>query len=153
MSVDMQPANDAGRYMIGTPHVLSLAPLLGSLQLINRAGVDRIRAKSVKLMRFVFRRLYKNPNPVQYVMKHDSPPDCYPFGSHLIFRDADAGRVSRALRARGVIADFRPPDLLRLAASPLYTSFTECDRALQTLLVLLETRDYRKLPDENDAVT
>jgi kynureninase len=153
MSFDMHPAEDAGRYKIGTPHVLSLAPLLGALQLINQAGIDRIRAKSVKLLRFMFRRLYNNPNPVQYVMKDDSPTDYFPFGSHLIYRDVDAGRLSRALRAHGVIADYRPPDLLRLAVSPLYTSFAETDKAIDILTELLVTRDYRKFSDENDLVT
>ena len=46
MEPEFHPAADAGRFLMGTPHVLSLAPLLGSLQLILQANVAALRAKS-----------------------------------------------------------------------------------------------------------
>src|SRR5439155_9474534 len=53
MSPEFQPAPDAGRFTIGTPHVLSLAPLRGSLELIGRAGIHGIEGKSELLCFFV----------------------------------------------------------------------------------------------------
>jgi kynureninase len=61
--------------------------------------------------------------------------------------------LSRALRARGVIPDFRPPDLLRLCPSPLYTSFAECERAVNVIDELLTNRSYETLADRNALVT
>ena len=49
MSPDFIPAGDAGRFQIGTPHVLSLAPAIGVLELVNRAAIDAIRRKSLDL--------------------------------------------------------------------------------------------------------
>ena len=45
----MDPAIDAGAYQIGTPHVLSLAPVIGALELFEEAGIARIREKSLQL--------------------------------------------------------------------------------------------------------
>ncbi len=49
MSNDFTPADSAGAYQIGTPHILSMAPLLGAFELIHEAGIDRIRAKSLAI--------------------------------------------------------------------------------------------------------
>lgn len=53
MGATFHPAPDAGRFQIGTPHVFSLAPLLGALGTVNEAGIDRIHAKSVAQTRFL----------------------------------------------------------------------------------------------------
>jgi kynureninase len=150
MSSEFWPAADAGRFLIGTPHVLGLAPLLGALGLINRAGRDAIRRKSLDLTGLLLlldRRLERFGASVI------TPRESERRGGHLTLAHPAAGKLSRALRSRGVIPDYRPPDLLRLAPAPLYTSFTECERAIDVLEDILATGAHDSFPDTNGTVT
>jgi kynureninase len=151
MAAEFHPAADAGRYLIGTPHVLSLAPLLGSLGLIAEVGVPAIREKSLKLTAFL--RELVEARLAEFGVRVVTPREDARRGGHLTLAHPDAGKLSRALRARGVVPDFRPPDLLRLAPAPLYTSFAECERAVDVLDDLLRTRSYLDLPDRDAPIT
>jgi kynureninase len=151
MAADFHPADDAGRYLMGTPHVLSLAPLVGSLQLINEAGVPAIREKSLKQTAFLRERV--EARLARFGVRVETPWEDHRRGGHLTLAHPDAGKLSRALRSRGVVPDFRPPDLLRLAPAPLYTSFAECERAIDALEDLLRTRSHLDLPDRDAPVT
>jgi kynureninase len=144
-------AADAGRFLIGTPHVLSLAPLLGALRLIRQADVAALRAKSLALTAFLRRAV--EDRLAKHGVRVVTPAERHRRGAHLTLAHAEAGRLSRALRARGVVPDFRPPDLLRLAPAPLYTTFAECERAVTVLDELLTTRSYESLPDADAPVT
>ena len=145
MADTLTPAADAHRYLIGTPHVFSLAPLLGSLAVVAEAGIDRIRAKSLAQTAYLRERM---GNLGFAVVTPQADTDR---GGHLTLSHPHAGRLSAALRARGVVPDYRPPDLLRLAPAPLYTSFAECDRAADELAAV--ATDLDRLPEATDAVT
>jgi kynureninase len=151
MEPEFQPAADAGRFLLGTPHVLSLAPLLGALRLILNADVVALRAKSLRLT--VFLRQTVERRLAAYGVRVVTPEEDHRRGGHITLAQPDSGRLSRALRARGVIPDFRPPNLLRLCPAPLYTSFAECGRAVDILEELLTGRSYETLPDRDALVT
>jgi kynureninase len=151
MDSTFYPARDAGRFLISTPHVLSMAPLLGALELIGRAGISAIRGKSLLLTQTlrveIDARLQRFGVRVVTPFEHDHR------GGHLSLCHPAAGRLSQALRARGVIPDFRPPDLLRLAPAPLYTSFAECVRTVDILEEILATGAHDQFPERHDRVT
>jgi len=150
MSPQFEPADDAGRLLIGTPHVLSLAPVIGALELVNRAGIEAIRQKSLDLtgsLLLLARRLER------FGVRVVTPQEDERRGGHVTLAHPAAGKLSRALRARGVIPDYRPPDLLRLAPAPLYTSFVECERAIDILEEILVTGAHERLPDRDAPVT
>jgi kynureninase len=151
MSAEFQPAEDAGRFLIGTPHVLSLAPVVGAMKLVNRAGLPLIRAKSLALTRYL--REFVESRLARFGTQVVTPQEDAEHGGHITLAHPAAGKLSRALRERKVIADFRPPDLLRLAPSPLYTSFTECAKAIDILEEILTTNAHEQLPERNGPVT
>ena len=62
-------------------------------------------------------------------------------------------RICSALKARGVVPDFRAPDLIRLAPSPLYTGFADCAEAIGRLKQIALTRAYEKYPLHRALVT
>jgi kynureninase len=151
MSAEFHPSADAGRYQIGTPHIFSLAPLVGSLGVVAEAGIDRIRAKSLDLTAFL--REQAETRLGRLGVGCVTPREDDRRGGHLAITHPAAGEISRALRLRGVIPDFRPPDILRLAPAPLYTSFAECERAVDVLEGILAHNLHEQLPDADASVT
>ena len=67
-----------------------------------------------------------------------SPPDASARGVHLALKRHDAHAIVQALARRGVIGDFRPPDVMRFAFAPLYTSFAEAAKAADALVQVLQ---------------
>ena len=151
MAPEFHPAADAGRFLIGTPHVLSLAPVVGALELYRRTDIAAVRAKSLRLTAFL--REHVEERLARFGVRVVTPREDDRRGGHLALAHPDAGKLSRALRARGVVPDFRPPDLLRLAPAPLYTSFAECERAVVILEEILATAAHLELPDRDAPVT
>ena len=78
-----------------------------------------------------------------------SPRDSFDRGSHVSYAHNDAYAICQALFSRGVVGDFRTPDLLRLGFSPLYTSFTDVFDAVATVRDVMAERawDPHCLPD------
>jgi kynureninase len=65
----------------------------------------------------------------------------------------DAGpRIAKALKQAGVIPDFRPPDVVRLAPIPLYTSYEDCWRVVKALRDVIESGAYLKVAEGRELV-
>jgi kynureninase len=136
-----EPAAGAAALQIGTPHVLSLAPLEGSLALIGEAGgIDALRKKSLALTEFLFARIDAELAPLGFRLA--TPRDAAARGGHVAVVHPDAWRFCQALKAAGVVPDFRPPDVIRLAPSPLYTRFADCAEAITRLKKIAENRAH-----------
>jgi kynureninase len=107
--------------------------------LIHEAGVEAIREKSLRLTGYL-RRLIEtrlSDRGFQCV----SPAEDEHRGGHVAVQHAQAFAVSQRLRERGVIPDFRQPNILRLAPAPLYTSFQDAFRAVETIEQILRDGD------------
>jgi kynureninase len=135
MEQELVPAVGAGRLQLGTPHVLSLAALRGSLQVIEAAGVDRLRQKSLRLTGYLRHLLRQRLPDAGFLFA--TPESDLRRGGHLAIRHPHARSLSLALRARGFIPDFREPDLLRIAPSPLYSRFADCDDLIEEISRIL----------------
>jgi kynureninase len=109
----------------GTSPVLGLSALEVGVDLIAEIGVERLYAKSQALSEFLLECLRQ----LGVELELASPANSSERGSQLSFRHAHAFAISQALIARGVIGDFRDPDILRLGFAPAYLRFANMAKA------------------------
>ncbi|MFF8906270.1 kynureninase [Streptomyces olivaceoviridis] len=131
MSPSYAPAAGAVRGRVGTPDILSLLALEAALDVWDGVSVDAVRAKSLALTDFFLRCVdeYTEPGRVECV----TPRPHAERGSQIALRCPDAGEVMKRLIARGVVGDFRHPDILRFGFTPLYVGFRDAERAARIL--------------------
>jgi kynureninase len=117
------PAEGADGWQLSNPPILSMAPLRASLSLFDRAGMPALRAKSERLTEFLESLVSAIPSGR---IASITPADPAARGCQLSLRIQRGGReLSQALRSRGFVADYRAPDVIRAAPTPLYNSFHE----------------------------
>jgi kynureninase len=119
--------------------------LLGSLELIAEAGgIDALRAKSLVQTSFLMGRI--DNELTAYGVRIVTPREAGQRGGHVAITVPGAWKVCQALKAAGVVVDFRNPDIVRLSPSPLFTSYAECAEAVARLRGILDTRVYETYP-------
>ncbi|GAA1731763.1 kynureninase [Aeromicrobium alkaliterrae] len=131
MADEYRPASDARRMLTGTPQVAGLLAVQEGAALAAEAGIEEAREKSEQLTAFAIEVL--DALRLEVV----TPRDPARRGSHVTVRLPDARGVTERLTARGVVPDFREPDLLRLGLAPLTTSFAELLTGLEILAEVL----------------
>lgn len=136
------PAGDAGAYQIGTPHLLSLAPLIGSLEIFAEAGIGPIREKSLRQTRYLMELVEEELAGMGFSI--GNPRADHRRGGHVSLVHPEAVRICKSLKEKGVIPDFRAPDVIRLAPVALYTAYTELWEAVQQLKWIMEEKDYER---------
>ena len=151
MSDEFFPGLGASALQIGTPAVLSMAPIDGALMSVEEAGLDAIRAKSVAMTEFLIRAIEDELAELGFEI--GTPRESERRGGHVSVRHEHAQPMCLALRDRGVVPDFRKPDVIRLAPSPLYNTFADCWDAVQALKEIAQTRSYEKFAATNALVT
>lgn len=142
MEHTLTPAGDAGAYQIGTPHVLSIAPLIGSLEIFEEAGIQQIREKSLRLTDYIMQLLECELSDYEFIIAN--PQEESSRGAHVFLEHQDAARICKALKADGVIPDFRSPNGIRIAPVALYNTFEEVWDFVQILKVIMEEKRYEK---------
>jgi kynureninase len=134
------PAPGIARMITGTPPVVSMALLEAAIGIIADAGIDRLRLKSKDMTSLLIASVYQECVGMGLELASPADADCR--GSHVIFAHADGYAVTQALKARGVVGDFRAPNFIRLGIAPLYLSYGELWDAVQRLKQVLQTREW-----------
>ncbi|AUX68336.1 kynureninase [Porphyrobacter sp. HT-58-2] len=138
-SDDYAGAPGIDRLQCGTPPILGLAALEVGVDLIAEIGVGRLYGKSQALSEFFLESLMAHDVTLELV----SPPSTAERGSQLSFRHPEAYAICQALIARGVIGDFRAPDVLRLGFAPAYLSFTDMAAAARHVAEVLASGEWQ----------
>jgi kynureninase len=134
MGPDFNPINGADGWQISNPPILSTAPLLASLELFERAGMHRLREKSISLTSFLQRSVEALlPQQVEIITPSGADERGCQLSLRLLRPAAAAKRCHERLTAAGIIGDWREPDVLRLAPTPLYNSYSDVFAAAQSL--------------------
>ncbi len=136
-----RPAPDISRNLCGTPAVLGLAALECGVEAVARAPMEDVRKKSMKMgevfLELVAERCGGQCEPA-------CPADAKSRGSQVSLRHAQGYAIMQALIARGVIGDFRPPDVLRFGFSPLYNRYVDLWNAVDALADILENGAWER---------
>ena len=128
---DFVPRAGADGWQLSNPPILAMAPLRASLALFDEAGMDALRRKSVVLTGYLEWLLDQAPRKRFEVI---TPGNSGERGCQLSLRILERPTETvRELEAKGVIGDFRPPDVVRLAPVPLYNTFHEVWRVVRLL--------------------
>jgi kynureninase len=143
-------ADSAGAYQIGTPHVLSLAPLIGSLEIFAEAGIENIRRKSLAINQYFMNLIEHELADMGYVI--GNPRLDHQRGGHVSLEHKEAARICKALKENGVIPDFRSPNIIRLAPIALYNSYEDVWNVVQILKTIIEEKQYKKFPTGREIV-
>ena len=134
-----RPAEGVARAMVGTPPVLSLAALEVGVDIALAAPMERVRAKSVRLTG-LFAALVAQECGEVFTLASPADPDAG--GSQVCLAHAEAWPIMQALIARGVIGDFRAPDILRFGLTPLTLRHADLWDAVAVLRGIMESGEW-----------
>ncbi|XP_053611282.1 kynureninase-like [Plodia interpunctella] len=147
---EFEHQKDANGWQIGTPCVFSMAAMEGALRMFNEAGMANIRKKSLHITKYMMYLVEEKLAKFGFVignLKNDSQR-----GGHICLEHDEGYRISVALKSRGVIADFRDPNVIRLTPTALYTSYMEVYDVVNILVDIMETESYLKIGLKRDYV-
>lgn len=143
---DFEAAGGVERFLSGTPGVLGLAALEEGVDLMLRADMAQVRAKSVALAELFIEAMDAHCGGYGFTLV--SPTDPAQRGSHVAYAHPEGYAIMQALKSRDVIGDFRTPDVMRFGLTPLYLRHTDVVEAVYRLRDIMidrewETTDYQ----------
>ncbi len=137
---DYRPAPGIRRQLCGTPGMLGLTALEAGIDLFADLDMAAVEAKGLALGEAFI--ALAEARLGAWGLELASPKAADRRGSHVSLRHPEGYAIMQALIARGVIGDFRAPDILRFGMTPLYLRFTDIWDAFEILRTVLETGEY-----------
>ena len=150
-------SNSIDKFSNGTPHILSLSTLKTSLDITIEATTEKLGFKSANLFDF-FLSIY-NDKLKKLDFKLLSPLEKDKRGSHISISHKEAWRISKCLidpidnEALRIIVDFRPKNIIRIALTPLYTSFEDIYIVCERIIKIIQDREYSQKDNSMEGVT
>ena len=144
MAHQWEGAPQAGAFQISTIPLLSAAALSGSLDIFEEAGIEAVRAKSLAQTDYLIELIEASgllDEPYDY--RIGTPREHERRGGHVAVEHDHGAPIAQALRSRGIVVDFRPPDVVRLAPVALYTRYHDLWQTVQALRELVESGEFR----------
>ncbi|MFN4274128.1 MAG: kynureninase [Aliihoeflea sp.] len=138
---DYRPAAGVERMRVGTPPIIGLAALDAALDAWEGIGLDDIRARSIELSECFLAEVEARCPQLELA----SPRDPQARGSQVSFRFENGYAAMQALIARGVIGDFRAPDIMRFGFTPLYIGMDEVVEAAEIIEDVMANRHWDRL--------
>ncbi|MGK7395750.1 MAG: kynureninase [Candidatus Cyclobacteriaceae bacterium M3_2C_046] len=151
-----KPASGIRKWLSGTPPVLSLAAIEPGLDVILSAGMEQIYLTGVKQSEYLIGLFKRYLYPLGFQLGSPEQPEKR--GSHISIKHQDGYRICQALLDpsvgnQEVIPDFRQPDHIRLAITPLYTTFEEIFLAIDQIKYICRDQLYLNYPAKVAGVT
>jgi kynureninase len=141
------PAPGIARQLCGTPPILSMAALEAALEMWERVDMAEVRRKSMALGDLFIRLIETRCADAGFTLA--SPREAAARGSQVSYHHESGYPIMQALISRGVIGDFRAPDLLRFGFTPLYLRYVDLWDAVDALAGIMaqaawDTPEYKR---------
>lgn len=151
MNLEYTPAETAGAWQIATVPVFSAAPLWGSLDITREAGIETIRGKSLDLTSYLITLVEERL--ADFGCRVGTPRDPESRGGHVAVEHPEGYRISQALRDRGIVVDFRQPNVVRICPAPLYIGYEDVWEVVDVMHEILDERLYEEYDTQGESVT
>jgi len=152
MGAEFVKANGIRGFQIASPSIIGIRGIQVSFAMIEEAGIEVIAAKAATGTQMMIDLFDEWLAPIGYTLLTSRNPQ--ERGGHISIGHPDAARICVALRKfANVIPDYRTPNTIRLAISPLTTSYVEVWDGFQRMRDLTETRQYEKIKGSDSRVT
>lgn len=149
MEPTFRPAEGILRAQVGTQPILSLVALDAALDVFEEVDARLLRRKSERLVSAFIRLADELLAGFEVV----TPRDPAARGSHVSLAHPAAQGIMSVLKARGVVGDVRPPNLLRFGLAPVYQRYVDVWEGVDTLRQVVEGEGWRQAPDQAGPVT
>ena len=136
--LDYRPGEGISRMRVGTPPVIQMAVLDAALDAFDGVDMNDIRARSIALSEQFISEVETGCKDVELA----SPRDPQARGSQVSFRFHEGYAAMQALIARGIIGDFRAPDIMRFGFCPLYNTAEDVSHAAAVLCDIIATGEW-----------
>ncbi len=154
MLLDFEHAQSAGGWQISSPGILGSSTMEGSLKIINEAGIENIRKKSLQLTDFLLELLQPLLDEPKHELSIATPTEQQRRGGHIaLSHPTEALRITEALKAKGIVPDFRAPDIIRIAPVALYNTFEEVWKVATILKEIMKKEEYKKYGKQRKAIS
>jgi len=138
--LDYEPASGMQAFVTSSPSMIALAALDGALDVWERVTMDQVRAKSLALTDLFIELVDARLPGVFDVV---TPREHARRGSQVSLGHPEGYGVVQAMIDRGVVGDFRAPDICRFGFTPLYLRFVDVYDAVDRLVEVMTTEAYR----------
>lgn len=147
---EFEHEESASGWQIGSPPVLSMAPLEGSLKMFTEAGMGNIRKKSLHITAYLMFLIEKEL--IHYGFEIGNIREDSKRGGHVCMEHDEGYRISLALKSKGVVPDFRDPNVIRLTPAALYTSYVEVYNVVSILLDIMKNEIFKEFSKKRGLV-
>lgn len=134
--LDYRPGSGIERMRVGTPPIIQMTALSAAMDIWDLADMTDVRAKSIELTELFIERVEATCPDLQLA----SPRNPELRGSQISFGFKEGYAAMQALIARGVIGDFRAPDIMRFGFTPLYIDEGDVERAVEIMADIMQNR-------------
>jgi len=132
-STQYVPADSIERFRCGTPVILGMAALEAGIDVFQKTTIQKLRQKAIRLSELFIQLMEQECN--EYGFQLASPRNPQQRGGHVSYRHQEGHAIYQAIKRRGIISDFRTPDILRFGITPLYLRYQDM---YQVVMVLRE---------------
>ncbi len=123
LALNFEASTTASAWEVGTPHILSMAGLMGAFKQFETCGMAALREKSILLTQSLIELIDERLGVYDFSV--GSPRNPEKRGGHVALVHKEAARINEAMKEAGIIPDYREPNIIRLAPVPLYTRFVD----------------------------